>query len=133
MLIITFLCLILLFLFYLFALTLFPLPPILIPSSTSQLLFLPFLWPLFVFAVFPSSLFLLSLSRISSHLSPLLSSHLSYRFSSRLSSKGCKPSKPKSIQMSNWSSRTLSESQITYAALDAVMGRDIYDHIASTC
>ena len=59
--------------------------------------------------------------------SPLLSSPLV------LSQTGCKPSKQRSIQMSNWAARTLNNNQVTYAAHDAVMGRDIYDHIASSC
>jgi ribonuclease D len=36
--------------------------------------------------------------------------------------------KPKKIQMSNWEVEALSDAQITYAAYDALMGREVCAH-----
>lgn len=42
---------------------------------------------------------------------------------------GARPNKPKSIQLSNWERYELTNDQMQYAAYDAHMGIDVYDHL----
>lgn len=42
---------------------------------------------------------------------------------------GARPNKPKSIQLSNWERHDLTNEQMQYAAYDAHMGIDVYEHL----
>lgn len=42
---------------------------------------------------------------------------------------GARPNKPKSIQLSNWERHELTKDQMQYAAYDAHMGIDVYEHL----